>query len=292
MKMNGQAKIGVVLFLLPALALFLIFFIFPIIYVGVLSFFDWNGMTAPVWSALENYKEIFTDKIFWRSLRNNVFWALAASFIQVPLALLMALILSKKVRGWKIFRTIYFLPQVISGIAIASMWSAVYNSEYGLLNGLLELLGMGDKATNWLGNPKTAFPAVLIYGLFYIGYYMVILMSGISSVDESYYEAAKIDGATTFQMDFYVTIPMIRYSLMTAITLAAVYGLRTFEQVYLLTNGGPANRTSVLVLFIYNEMRSNHYGTANAASIMLIATGMCVIVLIRSLFTLFGGKED
>lgn len=292
MKMNGQAKVGVIIFLLPALLLFLVFFIFPIFYVGTLSFFDWNGMTKPVFSGLANYKDIFTDKVFWKSLRNNVIWAFAASFVQVPLALLMALILSKKVRGWKIFRTIYFLPQVISGIAIASMWSAVYNSEYGLLNGLLGLLGLEEYATNWLGNPKTAFPAVLIYGLFYIGYYMVILMSGISSVDETYYEAAKIDGATTFQMDWYVTIPMIKYSLMTAITLAAVYGLRTFEQIYLLTNGGPANRTSVLVLFIYNEMRSNHYGTANAASIMLILTGACVIVMIRSLFSIGKEKEE
>lgn len=284
MKMNREVRIGIVLFLLPAMILFVMFFLFPIGYVAVMSLFRWNGMTAPQWNSFGNYISIFQDKVFWMSLRNNIIWALAAVLIQVPLALLMALILSQKVRGWKIFRTIYFLPQVISGIAIASMWSAIYNSEYGLLNGFLELIGLGDLQKNWLGNPDTAFVCVLGYGLFYVGYYMVILMSGISNVDDSYYEAAKIDGANQFQVAVHVTIPMIKYSLMTAATLAAVFGLRTFEQVYLLTNGGPANRTSVLVLYLYNQMRDNDYGTANAASIMLILTGILVILLIRMLF--------
>ena len=285
MKVNKESRIGIIIFLLPALILLITFYVFPIGYVSLMSLFKWNGMTMPEWIGIENYRDIFGDKVFWRSLKNNVMWAFAASFLQVPMALMMALILSKKIRGWKVFRTVYFLPQVISGIAIASMWSAVYNSEYGLLNGLLKLMGLDDAATNWLGNPKTAFPCVLIYGLFYIGYYMVILMAGISSVDETYYEAARIDGANVFQMDFHITIPLIRYSIMTAVTLAAVFGLRTFEQIYLLTNGGPANRTSVLVLYLYNQMRDNNYGGANATSVMLILTGAFVIVMIRTLFT-------
>lgn len=292
MKMNKQVRIGIILFLIPAMLLFVTFFVFPIGYVAVMSLFSWNGMTTPQWNNFGNYLAIFEDKYFWLSLRNNVIWAIAAVLIQVPLALLMALILSQKVKGWKIFRTIYFLPQVISGIAIASMWSAIYNSEYGLLNGILHLVGLDSLATNWLGNTATAFPCVLGYGLFYVGYYMVILMSGISSVDESYYEAAKIDGANRFQVAFHVTIPMIKYSLMTATTLAAVFGLRTFEQVYLLTNGGPAHRTSVLVLYLYNQMRDNDYGGANASSIMLILTGAVVIMSIRMFFEWKEKKEE
>ena len=222
-----------------------------------MSLFDWNGITSAGFVGFENYAKIFGDKVFWSSLRHNVIWALAACCIQVPLALLMALILSKKPRFWKFFRTVYFLPQVISGIAIATLWAAVFNSEFGLLNGILKAVGMGDKATNWLGNPKTAFVCVLVYGLFYIGYYMVILMAGISGIDETYYEAARIDGANAFQVDLHITIPLIRYSLATCMSLAAVFGLRTFEQVYLLTNGGPANRTSILVLYLYKQMNVN-----------------------------------
>ncbi|SCP97964.1 carbohydrate ABC transporter permease [Anaerobium acetethylicum] len=284
MKLRKGESLGVILFLAPALLLFVMFFIYPIFNVVGMSFFNWNGITDPVFSGFENYKDIFTDKVFIRSITNNVIWALAACCVQVPLALLMALILSRKPRFWQSFRTIYFLPQVISGIAIAMLWSAVFNSEFGMLNGLLKMLGLGKFATNWLGNPKTAFACVLIYGLFYIGYYMVIMMAGITNIDESYYEAAKVDGASPIQTAMHVTVPLIRYSVHTCITLAAIFGLRTFEQVYLLTNGGPANRTSLVVLYLYNQMRDNNYGGANASSVILIVVGAIVIVSIRKMF--------
>ncbi|MFT4145404.1 MAG: sugar ABC transporter permease [Mobilitalea sp.] len=286
MKRRKGERLGIVLFLIPALLLFTMFFIYPIFNVVSMSFFDWNGISKPVFAGLQNYKDIFTDKVFTRSVMNNVIWAVAACSIQVSLALLMALILSRKPRFWSFFRTIYFLPQVISGIALAMLWSAVYNSEFGMLNGLLKIVGLEHLTTNWLGNPKTAFVCVLIYGLFYIGYYMVIMMAGITNIDESYYEAAKVDGASPIQTAFHVTIPLIKYSMLTCVTLAAIYGLRTFEQVYLLTNGGPANRTSLVVLYLYNQMRDNNYGGANASSVILIIVGAFVIVTIRKLFTL------
>ncbi len=284
MKTNRQVNVGIMLFMLPALVLFIAFFVFPIGYVLVMSLFNWNGISAPEFVGFANYQKIFSDRVFWRSIRNNVIWAFAAVFVQVTLATVMALILSKKPRGWKFFRTVYFLPQVISGVALAAMWSAVYNSDYGLLNGFLRLIGLGNLATNWLGNTKTAFWAVLIYGLFYIGYYMTIIMAGITSIPEDYYEAARIDGASPLQMDLHITIPLVKYSIQTCVTLAAVFGLRTFEQIYLLTNGGPANRTSVVVLYLYNQMRNNKYGIANASSVMLILTGAFVIVAIRAIF--------
>jgi len=283
MKVRKSDKLGIIIFLIPAVTLFTIFFIVPIVSIFQMSLFEWNGISDAKFIGITNYKEIFSDSVFLRSIRNNVIWAFAVCCIQVPLALLMALVLSTKPRGWKIFRTVYFLPQVISGIAIAMLWSAVFNSEYGILNALLKAIGLGQFAKNWLGNPTTAFICVLGYGLLYIGYYMVIMMAGITNIDETYYEAAKIDGANRFQMDIHITIPLIRYSLSTCVTLAAIFGLRTFEQVYLLTNGGPANRTSVVVLYLYNQMKNNNYGGANASSVMLVITGACVIILIRKL---------
>lgn len=285
MKLRKGEHLGIILFLAPAVLLFILFFIYPIGNVVVMSFFKWNGISDPVFSGFDNYKNIFADKVFIRSITNNIIWALAACFVQVPLALLMALILSRKPRFWSFFRTVYFLPQVISGIALAMLWSAVYNSEFGMLNGLLKAIGLGELTTNWLGNPKTAFVCVLIYGLFYIGYYMVIMMAGITNIDESYYEAAEVDGATPIQTAIHVTIPLIKHSMLTCITLAAIFGLRTFEQVYLLTNGGPANRTSLVVLYLYNQMRDNNYGGANASSAILILVGAVVIVSIRKLFS-------
>lgn len=285
MKVSKRDRINIGIFILPGLALFILFFIIPVGYVAVTSLFEWNGITSPKFTGINNYRDIFSDKVFWRSVKNNVIWALVAGGVQVPLALLMALILSKKPRGWKFFRTVYFLPQVISGIALAMLWSAVYNSQFGLLNGLLRLIGLGDHAKNWLGSLETAFPCMLIYWVFYIGYYMVIMMADITNIDECYYEAAQIDGACGFKQHIYITIPLIKGSIQTCITLAMIFGLRTFEQVYLLTNGGPANRTSVLVLYLYNQMKTNNYGGANASSVMLILTGACVILIIRGVFS-------
>ena len=232
MKLERSDRAPLMAFLAPALALMLLFFVIPVIYVVVVSFLKWNGITAPAFRNVQNYQLLFTDKAFLRSILNNVIWALVAGFIQVPLAMVMAIILSRKPKGWKFFRTVYFFPQVISGIALAMLWRAIYNAETGLLNGLLKAIGQGQLACDWLGGLKTAFPAVLIYWIFYIGYYMVIMMADITTIDESYYEAATIDGATDFQQAIHITIPLIRRtSLLTCVTLASVMGLRQFEQV-------------------------------------------------------------
>ena len=144
---------------------------------------------------------------------------------------------------------------------------------------------MGQLACDWLGGLKTAFPAVLIYWVFYVGYYMVIMMADITTIDESYYEAATIDGATDFQQAIHITIPLIRRtSLLTCVTLASVMGLRQFEQVYMLTNGQPANTTSTIVLYMYKKLQDSNYGMASASAVILIIVGVIFIVCIRALF--------
>ena len=176
---------------------------------------------------------------------------------------------------------------MISGIALATLWRAIYSADTGLLNGLLRSVGLGSVARDWLGTVDTAFPAVLIYWVFYVGYYMVIMMADITTIDTSYYEAATIDGASDFQQAIYITIPLIkRTSLLTCITLASVLGLRQFEQVYMLTNGGPANTTSTMVLYMYKKLQDTNYGMASASAVILIIVGVIFIVCIRALFNI------
>ena len=274
----------------PALLVMLVFFVIPVIYVIVVSFLKWNGINTPGFVNIQNFTKLFHDEAFVRSVTNNVIWALVAGFIQVPLAMVMAIILSRKPRGWKFFRTVYFFPQVISGIALATLWRAIYSADTGLLNGLLRSIGMADSARDWLGTLETAFPAVLIYWVFYVGYYMVIMMADITTIDSSYYEAATIDGASDFQQAIYITIPLIKKtSLLTCVTLASVLGLRQFEQVYMLTNGGPANTTSTMVLYMYKKLQDTNYGMASATAVILIVIGVIFIVCIRALFT--GGGD-
>ncbi|MBQ6927073.1 MAG: sugar ABC transporter permease [Oscillospiraceae bacterium] len=269
----------------------LTFFVIPVIYVIVVSMLKWNGISAPTVVWFQNFQKLFHDKSFTRSVTNNIIWALVAGFIQVPLAMLMAIILSRKPRGWKFFRTVYFFPQVISGIALATLWRAIYSADTGLLNGLLRAIGLGHLTRDWLGTVETAFPAVLIYWVFYVGYYMVIMMADITTIDTAYYEAATIDGASDFQQAIYITIPLIKKtSLLTCVTLASVLGLRQFEQVYMLTNGGPANTTNTMVLYMYKKMQDSNYGRASASAVILILVGVIFIVCIRAIFT--GRNEE
>ncbi len=290
MKLERSDRGPLVAFMLPALVMMLVFFIIPVLYVIVVSFLKWDGISEAAFRNIRNYALLFKDKAFTRSIVNNVIWALVAGFIQVPLAMVMAIILSRKPRGWKFFRTVYFFPQVISGIALATLWRAIYSADSGLLNGLLNAVGMGHLAKDWLGNISSAFPAVLIYWIFYVGYYMVIMMADITTIDSSYYEAATIDGATDFQQAIHITIPLIKKtSLLTCVTLASVMGLRQFEQVYMLTNGGPANTTSTIVLYMYKKMQDANYGMASASAVILILVGVVFIVCIRKLFA---GRDE
>lgn len=285
MKLTKLDRGPLIAFLFPAIVLIVLFFVIPVGYVLVVSLLKWNGISTPAFNGIKNFMLLFKDKAFTRSLINNLIWALVAGFIQVPLAMLMAIILSRKPKGWKFFRTVYFFPQVISGIALATLWRAVYNADTGLLNGLLRSIGLGHLACDWLGGINTAFPAVLIYWIFYVGYYMVIMMADITTIDETYYEAATIDGATEFQQAIHITIPLIKHtSLLTCITLASVMGLRQFEQVYMMTNGGPANSTSTMVLYLYKKLQDSNYGLASASAIILIIVGALFIIGLRLLF--------
>ena len=150
----------------PAIAVMVVFFIIPVLYVIVVSTLKWDGISAPNVVGIENFVKLLKNSTFQRSLKNNIIWAAAAGFIQVPLAMVMAIILSRKPKGWKFFRTVYFFPQVISGIALATLWRAIYNADHGMLNGLLNAIGRGDLAKDWLGTASTALPALdLLRGL-------------------------------------------------------------------------------------------------------------------------------
>lgn len=286
MKTTKSDRWAMTLFLFPAVALVILFFVIPVCYVAVISLTKWGGLGSPTFVGLKNFAALFKDKVFIRSVSNNIIWALVASCIQVPLAMVMAIILSRKIKGWRFFRTVYFFPQVISGVALATLWRAIYKADTGLLNAILRAVGLGDLACDWLGQVETAFPAVLIYWVFYIGYYMVIIMADITTIDQTYYEASTIDGASEFQQAIHITIPLIkRTSVLTCVTLASVMGLRQFEQVYMLTGGQPANTTVTMVLYLYNKLGNRSYGMSSAAAVALIVVGALFIVMIRKLFS-------
>ena len=281
MKLKKDELLWLIIFITPTIALFFLFFLLPILFLFVTSFTNWNGISAE-FVGLENYAKLFSKKTFIRSITNNLYWCITAAFITVPLGLIIALLLAHKSRGWKVFRTILFIPQVVSSAAIALMWLALFNAEYGLVNSLLDLLGFSEyKNHNWLGTLSTAQPALLAFWLCYVGYYMIIMLAKTSSISEDYYDAAKIDGALQFHMDWFITSPLIRSTFFTCLILGVIFNLRQFEFVYLMTNGGPANKTGVLVLYIWKELQIQRLGLGNAAGVIMIAFGIILLLLMR-----------
>jgi raffinose/stachyose/melibiose transport system permease protein len=273
---------GIALFLLPALVLFGAFFIYPLGFVFSISLTEWNGVSAPSFRGLQNFVDLALDSTFRLSVRNNFIWALSLGFLQISLAALVALILTRRPTGWRVLRTIYFLPNVISQVAIAMLWMAIYNAEHGILNQILTAIGLEQWTHNWLGEFETALPAVIAQQVLYIGYFMIIILAGSMAIPVSFYEAAEMDGANVWQQEVHITIPMVRGILITAMTLAMAYGMRHFEATFLMTAGGPANSTSVMGLMLYNMMGHLDYGHANAVGAVLIIIGGVLIVTIRS----------
>lgn len=274
---------GILLFLAPVAVLYFFYFIYPLGFVFVTSLTKWNGVSAPQFVGLQNYLSLFETPVFRSSVRNNLIWALSLGFIQIPLATLVAMILARRPAGWRVLRTVYFLPNVISQVAIAMMWMAIYNAEYGIINQILTGIGLESWTQNWLGNTTTALPAVIFQQVVYIGYFMIIVLASIMSIPDSFYEAATIDGASVFQQEWYITLPLIRGILLTVITLAVSYGLRHFEATWLMTQGGPANSTSVMGVMLYKKLSNLDYGEGNAIGAFLVIVGAILIALIQRL---------
>ena len=274
--------LGILLFLLPVLTLYAMYFLWPLGFIFVTSTLKWNGISRPEFLGLGNYIANFRNSTFLLSLKNNFIWLFSNGILQIGMAAVVALILARHPRGWRFLRTVYFLPNVISQVAIAMMWKALYNAEYGAINQFLVAIGLENLTRNWLGEIGTALPSVIIQQIFYIGYFMIIILASVMTIPESLYEAAEIDGASVLQQEFYITIPMIKEILVTAATLAMAYGLRHFEATFLLTDGGPANRTSVLGIMLYKRLGALRYGQAASISATLVILGLIMIVLIRS----------
>ena len=283
MKIKKDEVVWLLIFIAPAIGLFFLFFILPILFLFVTSFTNWDGIGAE-FVGLENYSKLLNKKSFIRAITNNLYWCVTAALITVPLALIVALLLAHRSRGWKVFRTVLFIPQVVSSAAIAMLWAAMFNAEYGLVNFLLEFMGFSDfEKYNWLGNVRTANAALIGFSLCYVGYFMVIMLAKTAGISDYYYDAANIDGATQFQKDVYITAPLIKSTFFLCIILAVIFNLRQFEYVYLMTAGGPANKTQVLVVYIWNELSVQRLGRGNAAGVIMICIGAALLLILRKL---------
>ena len=292
MKRPLSYKLSIVAFLLPALLLFIGVLIAPIIMSGYYSFFNWGGPgKVAEYIGLGNYRELFTSNSikFMRALGNSLLLALFSVGIQLPLALLLALKLGKKIPGERAFLSIYFMPVLISTVVIGQLWLKIYNPDYGVLNMLLRSLGREDWAKIWLGDKKVALWACFVPILWqYVGYHMLLMYAGVKGVPPELREAAMIDGCTDSQVNRYIVIPYIKPILRVSVIFAVTGSLKSFDLIYVLTNGGPLHSTEVpSTLMISMLFLRNRYGMGSTIAVMLILLCFAFALLINLAF-----KED
>ena len=280
--------LAVFLFLLPALALFIGILIAPIIKSAYYSFFDWNGMGEMTFLGLANYKELFTSKAigFMKALGNACLLAALSVFIQLPVSLALALALGRGIKGEKPFLSIYFMPVLISTVVIGQLWLKIYNPDYGLLNSALTKLGLENLCRIWLGDKKTALLSVFVPTLWqYVGYHMLLMYAGVKGVSPDIREAAKIDGATEAQVNRYIVIPVIKPILKVSVIFAVTGSLKSFDLIYVLTNGGPLHATEVpSTRMIEMLFLRNRYGMGSTIAVMMIILCFAFALLISKAF--------
>ena len=252
-------------FILPALLGTLIFIVIPVICSFGLSFTKWDLLNPIRFVGLDNYKEIFSEALFFEIFWNTVVFAISTSVLGVIIPLILACILNSKIRGSEFYKTAYFLPFITPMIVIGVVWEWIFDPNIGLLNHILHL------HINWLYDTHFAMPALIIVSVWkLIGYNMVIFLSSLSGISQSMFEAAKIDGATPFQTFKNVTIPLLSPSIFFVVIITAISSFQVFDLIYLMTQGGPLDSTNVLVYAIYkNAFEYFNVGKASAIAYVL-----------------------
>ena len=270
-------------FISPWLIGFALFGMGPIIASIVLSLTNYSLFRAPEWVGLGNYRELFTDPLIWKSLGNTGFYVLFAVPLGTAGSLLLAVLLNQEVRGVAVWRTLFYLPTVVSGVAMGVLWRWIFNPEVGLANTILRpflgLLNLSDP--QWLLDPALAKPAYVLMSLWGIGGGMIIFLAALQGIPRHLYEAAEIDGAGPVRQFFTITIPMVSPIILFSLTMGTIASFQIFAQAYVMSGRGPDNSTLFYVLYLFDQaFRYFRMGYGAAMAWILFAI-ILVVTLVK-----------
>lgn len=270
-------------FLAPSFLLLLVFVIIPIISAFLLGFMEWKYLSRdPRFIGLGNYDYLLRRPDLWRAIKNTLYFAVLKIPLDMVLALLIALLLNRGLRGQAFYRTVYFLPVITSTVAVSAVWRWIYDPQLGLANAALDVVGFPQQT--WLSDPKLAMPAVALVALWKgLGYDIIIYLAGLQGIPETYYEAAKIDGASAWQQFRYVTWPLLSPVTYFVLIMSVINSFKVFGQVHVLTpQGGPLRSTEVLVLYVYRlAFQQFQFGRASATAVVLFIIVLSITVVQR-----------
>lgn len=269
----------------PALALVAVFFLYPFAVIVYHAFTEWDGISPSHFTGLANFRDVLSDKVFWTGLRNNALFALVVP-VQVAVSLVIAVLLYERTPGWRLFRSIFFLPAVMSPIVIGLMWTAIFDL-HGPLNEALDAIGLTGVSRDWLGDPSTSIPAIMLVVLWAtFGFNMTIFLAGLSSMPTVLLDAARVDGSGWWSTLWFVIVPAQRRVLELVVVLNLITAFAyMLPYVFVMTGGGPGHDTYVAELLIYDEgFNFGDLGYASAVSLALfVAVSGLMLVYIRAL---------
>ncbi|MFN8453345.1 MAG: sugar ABC transporter permease [Anaerolineae bacterium] len=280
-----RSKVKPLLFISPALLYLGVWIYYPIVRNLYLSFLDapTPRSRAYFFVGLQNYVRLFQDELFFTSLWHNVIWVLLSIAIPVVLGLLLAVLLSGRSRTRLFYAGVYFIPQTIAAVIAAIVWRWIYDPNFGPLNRALEGLGLSFLAQQWLGKESLVLTSVNMIGSWtYVGFCVLIFMAGLQNINPNLYDAAMIDGANAVQRFFYITLPLLRNTILFIVVYTIIGSMKFFDLIYVATNGGPNDASQVLGLYIYNLFLRQ--GRVNYAATM--STVLTVIILLFSIFVI------
>lgn len=263
----------------PAILGLLIFTLGPIIASLLLSFTDYNIITDPEWVGLKNYVDMFEERLFWQALRVSAIYSIVSVPLGLTLSLGLAVLLNHAMRGISIFRSIYYMPTVISGVGVAMLWRWLFNAEFGVINVLLD--GIGIEGPAWLLDANWALPALIITSLWGIGGTTLIFLAGLQAIPEELYEAAEIDGAGLWSRFWSVTLPLISNVTFFNLVLGIIGALQVFTDAFVITRGGPNHATLFLSVYLYQHaFQYLNMGYASAIAWFMFFVVMLLTVLV------------
>ncbi|MGB4408129.1 MAG: sugar ABC transporter permease [Sphaerochaeta sp.] len=271
------------LFLLPNIIIFVIFIIIPAIQGLRMSFTEWGVFTEPTFIGLANFKELFQDKVFWKTFSNTLVFSFFTVAMLTIYSLLLALLLNKNsIKGEKIFRSLFYIPSLLSMITVGIAWRFILGDEMGIINYLLSSLG--GESIHWLTNGNLAMASIILVSVWAgAGYYMVILIGGLQAIPLELYEAATIDGASPAKTFLNITLPLLKSTLLVVMVLATISSFKAYELIFVMTKGGPGYATKLIVQQVYQvAFLEDRMGYASAMSILLmLLIGLVTIVQFR-----------
>lgn len=282
-------------FLLPGLLFYILAVFYPIEESIRLSFMKWNGIGDRAFVGLKNYVDMFHDKVFYTAFINNLIYLVIVVTMQLSIGLFFAILLTYMTKHVTLVKTLYYVPCIITTVAITQLFRSIYSTEpMGLLNQLFQAIGMDGMVTSWIANVKTVLTAVSVpEGWRFTGMYMVIFYAALVSLDSSVYEAAKMDGASELQILLRIKLPLIKDIILLTLTMCLTGALRGFDIPFLLTSGGPGNASELMSTYMYKKaFSSNQYGYGSALAVFIIIESILVVFTLRKIFTSKEEKEN